>query len=150
MPNELKKNQHFWHLVTATTFGALMIVGLLYLQKINKLEVNISVFDFFILTLATFRITRLIVHDLVMDFVRDQFADAKSGIGLSMHDLLDCPWCTGTWVALFLGFLYFATPLAWPFLLIMAISGFGTLITILASMMMIDLEKYDKKNPPTK
>jgi hypothetical protein len=79
------------------------------------------------------------VHDLVLDFIRDIFTDSTHGLGLSLHDLLDCPWCTGAWVALGLGFFYFATPLAWPALLVLAVAGFGTLLTILASLMMVSL-----------
>ena len=132
-------SQHFWHFVTATIYALLTILMVLFLSSHEKIPTNISVFDFFMLTLATFRATRLLVHDQVMDFVRDWFSDATEGLSLSVRDLLDCPWCTGTWVALFLGFAYFATPLAWTVLLILAISGFGTLITILASLMMVKL-----------
>ncbi|EKE25197.1 MAG: hypothetical protein ACD_5C00254G0004 [uncultured bacterium] len=139
MEQDLKKNQHFWHLVTSTVYGILLLLMILVLNKFGKITTSVPVFDFFLLTLATFRITRLFVHDLVLDFVRDQFSNSTHGIGLTMHDLLDCPWCTGAWIALFVGFLYFATPLAWPILFIMAIAGFGTLLTILASLMMVKL-----------
>lgn len=138
--DDIKKNQHFWHFITSAIFAVVATMMVLFLWKSNEIPTSIPLFDFFMLTLATFRITRLLVHDLVMDFVRDQFADATYGLRLSMHDLLDCPWCTGAWVALFVGFAYFAIPLAWPLILIMAVAGFGTLLTILASLMMISLE----------
>ena len=141
MQLNIKKDQHFWHLVTATMFGLVTILMMVYLISHREVPVGIPLFDFFMLTLATFRVTRLLVHDVVLDFIRDLFADATGGLALSLHDLLDCPWCTGTWVALFLGFFYFATPLAWPFLLVMAVSGFGTLLTIFASLMTIELER---------
>lgn len=139
MEQDLKKNQHFWHFITSSVYIIITILVLLFLAVKNEIPHAIPLFDFFMLTLATFRVTRLIVHDLVFDFFRDLFEDATNGFKLSMHDLLDCPWCTGAWVALFLGFIYFTMPFAWPFILIMAVAGFGTLLTILASLMMVKL-----------
>ncbi|EKE11955.1 MAG: hypothetical protein ACD_14C00060G0004 [uncultured bacterium] len=139
MEIDYKKDQHFWHFITSTIYLALIILMIVSLNKLGKIPNHIPTFDFFMLALATFRITRLLVHDLVSDFVRDAFSDATYGLKLTLHDLLDCPWCTGAWVSLFVGFAYFTTPLAWPILLIMAVAGFGTLLTILASLMMVSL-----------
>lgn len=134
-----KKDQHFWHFVSSAVYAVLILAMTLILYIQEKIPVSVPVFDFFMLTLATFRITRLFVHDLVLDFVRDQFRNSTHGLGLTLHDLLDCPWCTGAWVALFVGFAYFTIPIAWPIILIMAVAGFGTLLTILASLMMVKL-----------
>lgn len=139
MEENIKKDQHFWHFFTASLYGLLLFILLIVISLKGRTPRSIPVFDFFILTLATFRITRLLVHDLVLDFIRDKFEGATKGLGLSMHDLLDCPWCTGAWVALLLGFLYFVFPITWPFILVMAVAGFGTLLTILASLMMVKL-----------
>jgi hypothetical protein len=140
MNSDIKKDQHFWHLITASTFGLLSILLIMILNNENKIPSSIPLFDFFMLTLATFRVTRLLVHDLVSDFIRDRFESATHGLGLSMHDLLDCPWCTGAWVSLGIGYVYFLLPMAWPILLALAVAGFGTLLTILASLMMVSLE----------
>lgn len=134
-----KNDQHFWHFITSAVFGIITLLMVFYLVATKNVPRQIPTFDFIMLTLATFRITRLLVHDLVLDFIRDQFKNATSGLKLSMRDLLDCPWCTGAWVSLFVGFAYFVTPLAWPIILIMAVAGFGTLLTILASLMMVRL-----------
>jgi hypothetical protein len=134
-----KKDQHFWHFITSTVYVFTLIVMIVVLNRLGKVIDGIPLFDFFMLALATFRVTRLLVHDLVFDFVRDFFDDFTHGLGLSMKQLLNCPWCTGAWVSLGLGFLYFLTPLAWPALLILAVAGLGTLFTILASLMMVSL-----------
>jgi hypothetical protein len=139
MDRELKKEQHYWHFVTASVYVLMLLVMVTVLVIGNKLPTSISVFDFFLLVLATFRVTRLLVHDLVLDFIRDFFKEAEGGFKKSMHDLLDCPWCTGAWVSLGIGFLYFLTPLFWPIILVFAVAGFGTILTILASMMMVSL-----------
>lgn len=139
MDTNNKKDQHFWHGVTAAIFLFVLVVMVGVLQITDKIPTRIPLFDFFMLTLATFRITRLLVHDLVSDFIRDPLEKYTNGLGRSMKQLLGCPWCTGAWVALGAGFFYFITPLAWPILLIFAIAGFGTLLTILASLMMVSL-----------
>lgn len=136
---DIKKDQHFWHFITSVVFIAVLAILIAILQAQNKLPTGISWFDFTMLSLATFRITRLLVHDLVSDFIRDYFEDATYGLKRSMRQLLHCPWCTGAWVALGVGFFYFLTPFAWPILLIFAIAGFGTLLTIFASLKTIEL-----------
>ncbi len=140
MNTDIKKDQHFWHFVTAATFGLLSVLLIAILARHGKVPRSVPLFDFFMLVLATFRVTRLLVHDLVSDFIRDFFSANDRGLKLSMHDLLDCPWCTGAWVALTLGYLYFLLPAAWPILFILSLAGFGTLLTILASLMMVKLE----------
>jgi hypothetical protein len=140
MDINIKKDQHFWHFVTASTFVLLCALLMTILNNIGKVPSSVPLFDFFMLVLATFRVTRLLVHDLVSDFIRDFFASYEYGLGLSIHDLLDCPWCTGAWVSLGIGYFYFLLPATWPILFILAIAGFGTLLTILASLMMVSLE----------
>lgn len=139
MEENIKKDQHFWHFVTASVYGILSLLLIFVLWEIKKIPRSISSFDFWLITLATFRITRLLVHDLVSDFIRNPFEGAEHGIKRSIRDLLDCPWCTGTWVALVVVFFYFVFPVSWPIILIMAVSGVGTLLTILASLMMVKL-----------
>lgn len=139
MKSNIKKDQHFWHFVTASVFGLLSILLVAVLARQDNVPHSVPLFDFFMLVLATFRVTRLLVHDLVFDFLRDFFSPSDHGIKLSMHDLFDCPWCAGAWVALALGYLYFLLPAAWPILFVLSLAGFGTLLTILASLMMVKL-----------
>ena len=139
--DDIKKDQHFWHAITGIAFLFILaaMVGVLY--KFGRIPNNIPLFDFFMLVFATFRITRLLVHDLVSDFIRDPFDQYAKGLGNSIKQLLGCPWCTGMWVALGTGFFYFTVPFAWPVLLIFAIAGLGTVVDVLASMMMVTLNK---------
>ena len=84
MNTDIKKDQHFWHFVTASVFGLLAILLVVLISKAGKNPREIPLFDFFMLALATFRVTRLLVHDLVLDFIRDFFASSNHGLGLSM------------------------------------------------------------------
>lgn len=100
-----------------------------------------SVLDFVLLSLASFRLTRLIVFDTITAFIRKPFFEEveeqneiyivpkKSGIKGWIGKLLDCYWCTGMWMAIFLVVCYYL----WPFwshlvIVILAVAGLAAII----------------------
>jgi hypothetical protein len=123
------RREYFWHFLTSAAFISLIIVISLAFRN-NTLP--LSFLDLLLLALATFRLTHLVVYDTVMDFFRDFFDKYDNGLSRSMSELVHCPWCTGTWMALVVLLLHFLTPLSRFFMLVMAIAGVGTLIDILA------------------
>ena len=55
---------------------------------------------FFALTLATYRVWRFVGLDSITEFARDRLlGDAESVLRRYLHDLVICPWCAGTWIA---------------------------------------------------
>ncbi|HEX8974601.1 MAG TPA: DUF1360 domain-containing protein [Patescibacteria group bacterium] len=132
----IKNNQHFWHFVSMSAYAIISVAMVFTLWALGKLPTHISVFNFSLLSLATFRLTRLFVYDTVADFIRDYFSETQSGPKKSMHDLLDCPWCTGIWAALLISFFFFLTPLAYPFIIFLSVAGFGTFIQFLINLIM--------------
>jgi energy-converting hydrogenase Eha subunit G len=52
----------------------------------------------------------------------------------TLSALLHCSWCQGLWFSGFVIFFYFATPLAWPVILILALAGVASFIQILANL----------------
>ncbi|MDQ1283929.1 MAG: hypothetical protein QG620_277 [Patescibacteria group bacterium] len=130
MENSSKSDQHFWHMFSSSLYILLVALAIVFLNSQGKLTKNIPVFDFVILILATYRLIRLFTYDMVTDFVRDYLAKFESGPGRTLWHLIDCPWCTGVWMALVTFFLYFAHPLFWYFLLIMAMAGTATFVQI--------------------
>lgn len=112
-------------------FFLLLFSGVFYfLHLFNRLHSSISTFDFIILSLATFRLIRLVTYDDITDFIRDYLAKFSSGPRKILWHLLDCPWCSGIWMALVVMFLYFVSPFTWYLLLLLAISGVGSFIQI--------------------
>jgi len=145
-PRFLKTNQDFINFISSTPA---FFLAVLY-STLGALPTKIGVFDFVIIILASFRITRLFVYDKVMEFFRDLFVDIKSvevqddevvvrkknfpyGIRRTVHDLLYCPWCTNAWVSLFIAFFYFLSPVFWFFIFMFAVSGAGTFIQIITN-----------------
>ncbi|MEH7380578.1 DUF1360 domain-containing protein [Bacillus sp. JJ1533] len=105
-----------------------------------------SWFDFFIIALASFRLTRLLVYDKITKFIRRPFHEEFEeelpngtveyyiqikGTGLRrwLGELLTCYWCTGIWCSAFVYIVYelnFA--LSESLVLILAIAGGAAII----------------------
>lgn len=115
---------------------------------------SLSVFEFLLLCLATFRVTRLIVFDTITAFLRRPFHDlieetnengeketyiVVKGKGLQywIGELLSCYWCVGVWVAFFLWLFNMVYPtLAAPFIIIFAITGVASIIEAYVSRLL--------------
>lgn len=85
---------------------------------------DLSLVDFVLIGIATFRLGRMISYDRVMDPLRAPFtrvvADSSgegktvaprgSGLRQTIGQLISCPICVGTWVAAFLVLMMLAAP----------------------------------------
>lgn len=139
-------DQYFWNIVFLLLFGAFFTSGIIILESNPAAALHtLTPFEFIILSLATFRLTRLFVHDKVTAFFREQFYDArnlKSGIVLekpkkgarrTLADLMSCQWCFSMWAGAVIIFSYELTPYAWYPILILSLSGVGSFIQCIAT-----------------
>ncbi|WP_080847112.1 DUF1360 domain-containing protein [Cytobacillus gottheilii] len=112
--------------------------------------------ELFIIVLASFRLTRLLVYDQITQFIRAPFFDeveevdetgqketylvAKNrGIKGFFGQLLSCHWCTGVWCAIFICCLYFVYyNIAFPILLVLAVAGLASIIEVLVQKWLED------------
>lgn len=124
--------QTFWHNFFSGLFVSLVAGVIVFFKQNGKLPNQIGLFDFFILSLAIFRLIRLLTYDRVTEHIRNFLAKYPAGVGRELWLLLDCPWCTGIWMSLFVIFGYFAFPQIWFFFLVLAMAGLGTLIELIA------------------
>jgi hypothetical protein len=122
----MKNKQIFWHNFFSLLYLGLLLAAAFYLQKKELLRREIPWFDFVILILAVFRLVRLFVYDSVTEHIRGYLGKFENGPGRELSMLVNCPWCTGVWAGLFAGFIYFLSPLAWFFLLVLALAGAGS------------------------
>ncbi|WP_462409003.1 DUF1360 domain-containing protein [Neobacillus sp. Marseille-QA0830] len=107
---------------------------------------EITLLNLFILSLASFRLTRLLVYDKITEFIRAPFFEEieeenengereiyyipkKSGFRRFLGELLSCYWCTGIWATGALIFLQFQFS-SWsnPFILGLAVAGLAAII----------------------
>ncbi|WP_449539509.1 DUF1360 domain-containing protein [Ferdinandcohnia sp. Marseille-Q9671] len=105
-----------------------------------------TIFEFILLGLASFRLTRLLVFDKITEFIRRPFHEViveelpdgnveeyiqlkGSGLRRWIGELLSCYWCTGIWSTIFLYVIYtLYLPLSEPLILIFAIAGLAAII----------------------
>ncbi len=131
----LKDDQNFWNALYSIGFTILALALVAITYSVNGgLPRSIDFFDAVLLSLATFRLVRLFVYDKVTAWIRAMFNDAVDGPRKTLADLLGCPWCFGVWAALGLVFVYFVFPVAWYFILILAIAGVGSFLQLLSNL----------------
>lgn len=144
-------NQHWWNIFFTLVFLLMITSGIWTLLMYGyRTPESITVFEFVVLVLATLRLTRLVLHDKVSAFVRDQFYDRnmvghlvkpQKGIRRTLADLLSCPWCFGMWAGAVVVFFFLLSPLSYYVIIFFAIAGAATLIQILGNLIGWHAEK---------
>lgn len=107
---------------------------------------TLTLLDYTLMVLASFRIVRLVVYDKMFAFLREQFYNVtdykgsvvlvkpESGPRRTLADLFSCPWCFGVWAVFMVSFFYMLTSYAFYPTLILALSGVVSFIQILTNM----------------
>ncbi len=140
-------DQYFWNFVFLMFFLVLTVMAAIILETESRVRFSeLSLMDFGLMSLATWRLTRLVVNDTIMKFFREQFWDVvKVGKGLALEkpkvgprrtlaDLLSCPWCFGLWAAGMVIFFYLLTPYAVYPIVLLAVSAVGSFLQILSNL----------------
>lgn len=107
---------------------------------------DFSYLEILILSLACFRLTRLLVYDRITAFIRNLFLEEMEEVDQSgqkeiylvpkkglikgfFGELLSCYWCTGVWSAIVVCAFYYLIPIySEPVILVLAIAGLGAII----------------------
>ena len=140
-------DQYFWNFVFLVFFTILIILGAIILETESRILVSgLSVVDYVLITLATWRLVQLFVYDAVTKFFREQFWDVvkvgrgyrlekpKTGPRRTIADLLSCPWSFGLWTGAVVAFFYLLTPYAVFPVLLLALSAVATFLQLLANL----------------
>lgn len=125
-------------------FGLVAYVG--YLLKINGLEITeVSIRDLILITLATYRLVRIIVFEKIFKFFRDFVKSRPSYFVLNtMKFIITCPWCMGVWAVLFTIVFYYFVPYGVLFVYILAISGVASIFVMIANLMILKNKELQK------
>jgi hypothetical protein len=153
------KEQYVWQIIFIAFFALLVVLGAIVLEaKAHRPLLEITLFDFTLIALASWRLIRLVVHDVVMQWFREQFYDAvkvgeeyalkkpDSGPRRTLNELLLCPWCFGVWATALVTFFYFITPYAVYPVALLALSAVATLLHLLASLIGSLAERFRRDN----
>jgi hypothetical protein len=140
-------DQYFWNVVFLVFFFGLIFMAVVILESETiKPYDELALIDFALITLASFRVIRLVVYDKIFAFFREQFYDVteykgsvifvkpESGPRRTLADLLSCPWCFGVWATAMVSFFYLLTPYAFFPILLLALSAIASLAQIFANL----------------
>lgn len=146
--------QYFWQAVFSVFFLVLVFLGVVILDTESRIPLaELTLFDLTLITLATWRLTRLFVYDAITKFVREQFADVvkeidgyvlvkpKNGPRRTLYELFYCPWCIGVWMAATVSFFYLLTPLAVYPVMFLAIAAVASFLQLLSNLVGHHAEK---------
>jgi hypothetical protein len=144
----LHRQVKVWNVVASVFFVGLclfMYFVFVSLQPNFSLQ-QIVYFDLLILALATHRLIHLFIYDNITLFIRELFLDleiqdglykfvnSKNSFKLTMHKLLNCPWCLGVWIAFVSAFFYFTFPALQIVFIILAFSSIASLLILLTNL----------------
>jgi len=140
-------DQYFWNIVFLLFYIGLVTMAVIILDSEARLAyTDLTILDLTLITLASFRVTRLFVYDSMTRFLREQFYDTKAlrnkvtlvkpltGPRRTLADIICCPWCFGVWATTCVTFFYMLTPLAYFPTLILALASIATLLQLFANM----------------
>lgn len=140
-------DQYFWNLIFLFFFGCVLLMATIILEtEATRAYESLLFVDYVLMTLASFRLVRLVVYDKMFAFLREQFYDvteykgnvvlikAESGPRRTLADLITCPWCVGVWAVLIVSFFYLLTSYAVYPVLLLALSGVVSLLQIIANL----------------
>jgi hypothetical protein len=152
-------DQYFWNVVFSLFFFVLLVMGSIILETESRIPfAQLTIVDFTLITLATWRLTRLFVYDAITKFFREQFYDVvKVGKGMELEkpkfgprrtlaDFLSCPWCFSIWAAATIVFFYLITPYALYPIIILAISAVATFLQLMSNVVGHKAEQLKREN----
>ncbi len=139
-------DQYFWNVVFGLFFLLLATMGAIILESESIIPLNeLTLVDFALVTLASWRVVQLFVSDHITRWLREQFYDIKkvgkgytlvkptTGPRRTLADLFSSPWCFGIGASAAVTFGYLITPYAYYLVLFLAISAVATFLQIFAS-----------------
>lgn len=140
-------DQYFWNFIFLLFFVSLVFMATVILsgEGVRTYE-TLTLVDYALMALASFRLVRLFVYDKIFAFLREQFYNAteykgkvmlvkpEGGPRRTLADLLSCPWCFGVWATFMVTFFYMLTPYAFYPVLMLALSGVASFLQLLANM----------------
>lgn len=152
-------DQYLWNIVFTLFFLALVVMGAVIIDGESTKGIGqLVMMDYVLMTLATWRVIRLVVYDAVFKWFREQFYDAKetrggvvlekpvSGPRRTLADLISCPWCFGVWAAAMVTFFYLMFSWAFYPVLFLAVAAVATFMQLLANLIGHKAEQLKREN----
>lgn len=151
-------DQYFWNIVFTVFFLIVVVMGMIILDTEARIAYSeLTLTDYVLITLASWRLTRLFVYDAMTKYIREQFWDAKKvgrgwklekpkvGPRRTLADLMGCPWCFGVWATTTVTFFYLLTDYAIFPVVVLALSAVATFLQLISNLAGHQAEKARKQ-----
>jgi hypothetical protein len=125
-------------------FSLMVVVG--YLLKLQGYEItDLTVRDMIIITLASFRLIRVVVFEKIFKFFRD-FVKSRPSYYVfnTMKFIVTCPWCMGVWVSLMIIVFFYLIPYGQLLVYVLAISGVASIIVTITNLLVLKNKEMQK------
>lgn len=153
-------DQYFWNFIFGIFFVIMAVMGTIILETESyRPYESLTIVDFLIIALASQRLIRLFVYDVITKFFREQFYDVElnkrgevllhkpvSGPRRTIADLMGCIWCFGLWATATVAFFYLLTPYAYFIILFMALASVASLLQLSVNLIGHRAEQVKKQN----
>jgi hypothetical protein len=145
VPN-LNEQQNSWNFL-ATIFYIVCLVGLAFMFRLKGItKEDFKIGDIVLLSIATYRLTRILVFDKIFKFFRDFLKSRqKLYVFYVIKEIITCPWCAGVWVALIMTALYYLVPFGDIFTILLAIAGIASFVTVSVNFIGLSTEEKQHK-----
>jgi len=140
-------DQYFWNFVFAVFYVVLIALSAIILDTEARVAYqDLTVFEFFLITLATWRLIQLFVFDHCSKWLREQFFDVKKvGKGYTLEkpktgpcrtiaDILSSAWLAGLWLAPLVTFWFLLTTYSYYVVLFLAVAAVASLLQTVATV----------------
>jgi hypothetical protein len=138
--------ENAWNFASLFLFFALAaLTG--YFMKAGNIDIrDISTTELIILTLAIYRVTRVVVFEKIFKYFRD-FVKANNRVYFmrTLCFIITCPWCAGVWIALIMVVFYYFIPYGVLLVYIMALSGVASFLVMLSNYLGLGVYEKEKK-----
>lgn len=146
--------QYVWQVVFGLFFCLLAVMGIIILSTEARLPLTaLAPTDLILITLATWRLTRLFINDSITKFFREQFFDLeaagrgytlvkpKRGPRRILNELLTCPWCLGVWMSAIVTFFYLLTEMALYPVIFLAVASVASFLHLISQSVGLHTER---------
>ena len=138
----ITRQEKTWNFLSLVVYAALVGVTGHFFEKKGMEISSIPFWEWVIMALATYRLTRIMVYDRIFKFFRD-FVRAHDHIGLmiSLKNMITCPWCAGVWAALVVFLFQYFVPYGSLLNILLSVAGAGSFLVVWANLTGLKTEK---------
>ena len=141
----LNEQQKSWNFL-ATLFYIACLVGLAYLFHLKGVtKEDFKAGDIALLSIATYRLTRILVFDKIFKFFRDFLkSKEKLYVFFVIREIITCPWCAGVWVTLTIIVFYYLVPFGDLLVYVLALAGIASIVILYSNMLHMRTERKQR------